>query len=72
MNETFSNLKLIMSIITVFTCCNKDMKQVVLINHSWDFPKFTKWMGIRVLFILSENGGFPKKGEIHKKVEVCC
>ena len=37
-NDTFSNLKLIVSIIGVFICSKKEVRQGVLINHSWIYP----------------------------------
>ena len=60
MNDTFSNLKVIIFIITGFVCSNKYVKQVVLINYSWISPT-----GIRVLFFLRKMGRVrfrPKKG----------
>ena len=60
MNDIFSNLKVIIFIITGFVCSNKYVKQVVLINYSWISPT-----GIRVLFFLRKMGRVrfrPKKG----------
>ena len=72
-NDTFSNLKLYVFIITGFICSNKYVKQVVLINHSWISP--TLQMRTGVLFILQkiEEGTFsPKKGKVGKIVVEGC
>ena len=37
-NDTFSNLKLKVFIITGFICRNKYMKELVLVNHNWISP----------------------------------
>ena len=56
LNDTFSNLKLNVFIITGFVCSNKYMKQIVLINHSWISPTSQrKWTPKFCLF--SKNGG---------------
>ena len=55
-NETFLNLKFNVFIITGSIFGSKYVKQVVLINHSWILPFFTKGMWIGVLFILQKMG----------------
>ena len=73
LNDTFSNLKLYVFIITGFICSNKYVKQVVLINHSWISP--TLQMRTGVLFILQkiEEGTFSqKKGKVGKIVVEGC
>ena len=41
-NSTFSNLKLILFIKTGFVTSNKEVKKVVLINHSWISPSLQR------------------------------
>ena len=50
---------------TGFTCSNKYVKQVVLINNSWIYPKFQRGWGLEFcLFSEKWRTGtfFPKKG----------
>ena len=70
-NETFSNFKFNVFIITGSIFSNKYVKQVVLINHGWISPTLQK--GWRLEFCLffkkwERLHFFPKKGEVAKIV----
>ena len=70
-NETFSDLKFNVFIITGSIFSTKYVKQVVLINHSWISPTLQKGWGLE-LFILQKMGKgtfFSKKGEVGKIVD---
>ena len=60
--------KVIVLIITGFICSNKEVKQVVLINHNCILILFSTMIELQkmvgVLFILPKIGGkfFPKNG----------
>ena len=72
-NDLFSNLKLIIFIITGFICSNKDVKQVDLINHSWFSPiSQRRWELEPYLFSKKMWGFLRKKGEVDKLVEGDC
>ena len=63
-NDTFSNLKMIVFIITGFICSNKEVKHVILFYHSGISPTLQMQWGFAVMFILQNNGGgsyFPKQ-----------
>ena len=76
-NETFSNLTLIVPIIG-FIFSNKEAKQVVLIkiNYNWISPTYKGDGGLSFVYSprkFGEGGSFPpKKEEIGKMVETGC
>ena len=70
-NDTFSNLKLNVFIITGFICSNKYVKQKVLINHSWISLTLQSEWGLKFCFFSKKWGRvyFSKKGQVHKILE---
>ena len=60
-NDTFLNLQ---SVFTRFISSTKQVKQVVLINHSWVSPYFSKGLGLSILQQkkgVCDNFIYPKK-----------
>ena len=64
-NDTFSNLKLNVFMITDCICSNKYVKKVILINHSWISPIFQRKWGLEFCLLFKKWGKvhFPPKRE---------
>ena len=78
-NNTFSNLKLIVFIFTGFICSNKEVKQVVLINYTWIFSTLHRgWAFEFSLFSKKVEEGevvvdfAPKRGCYYERVTYDC
>ena len=74
-NDTFSNLRLNVFIITGSFCSNKYAKRVVLINHRWVSSTLQRGWGLEFCLFSKKWGRVhfsPKKTEVGKIVEEAC
>ena len=53
-NDTFSNVKLNVFIITDCICINKYVKKVILINHNWISPIFQRGWGLEYCLLFKK------------------